>query len=69
MASQDELVVNNPPANAEDIGDLSSMLGSGRFPGGGHGHILQYSCLEKPMAREARRVTVCRVTKSQAQLK
>ena len=31
------LVVNNPPANAEDIKDLGLIPGSGRFPGGGHG--------------------------------
>ena len=32
------LVVKNPPANAGDIGDKCSILGSGRSPGGGHGH-------------------------------
>ena len=31
------LVVNDPPANAEDIKDLGLIPGSGRFPGGGHG--------------------------------
>ena len=30
------------------MGDLSSILGSGRSPGGGHGNLFQYSCLENP---------------------
>ena len=38
-------MVKNPPANA---GDLSSLPGSGRFPGEGNGNPLQYSCLENP---------------------
>ena len=29
-------------------GDLGSIPGSGRSPGGGHGNPLQYSCLENP---------------------
>ena len=29
-------------------GDLGSILGLGRSPGGGHGNPLQYSCLENP---------------------
>ena len=47
------LVVKNPPANAGDIGDMSSIPGSGRSPGGVHGNSLQYSCLENPMDRGA----------------
>ena len=39
-------MVNNPPANAEDVG---SIPGSGRSPGGGNGNSLQYSCLENTM--------------------
>ena len=42
------LVVKNPPANAGDAGDEGSVPGLGRPPGGGHGHPLQYSCLENP---------------------
>ena len=30
--------VKNPPANAGDTGDMSSIPGSGRYPGGGHGN-------------------------------
>ena len=36
------LVVKNPPANAGDVRDEGSILGSGRPPGGGHGNKLQY---------------------------
>ena len=34
-------------------GDTGSSPESGRFPGGGHGNPLQYSCLENPMDRGA----------------
>ena len=37
-ASPVALVVKNPPANAGDIRDMSSIPGSGRSPGGGHGN-------------------------------
>ena len=40
------LVVKNMPANAEDTGDRTSISGSGRSSEGGHGNLLQYSCLE-----------------------
>ena len=43
------LGVKNPPANAEDVKDLVSIPGSGRFSRGGHFNPLQYSCLENPM--------------------
>ena len=43
-------VVKNPPANA---GDMGSISGSRRFPGGEHGNPLQCSCLENPMGRGA----------------
>ena len=49
-------MVKNPPANAGDVG---SIPGSGRFPGGGNDIPLQYSCLENPMDREAWQDTVC----------
>ena len=35
--------------NAYHVGDLGSIPGSGRSPGGGNGNPLQYSCLENPM--------------------
>ena len=34
-------MVNNPPASAGDAGDLGSVPGSERFPGGGHDNPLQ----------------------------
>ena len=48
-ASQVALVVKNLPANARDIRNAGSTPGSGRFPEGGHGNPLQYSCLENPI--------------------
>ena len=53
QASQVALGVKNPPANAGDIRDVSSIPGLGRSPGGGRGNPLQCSCLENPMARGA----------------
>ena len=47
----------------------SSTPGSGRYPEGGHGNTLQYSCLENLMDRGAWRASVHRVTKNQTQLK
>ena len=61
----------NELANAgdtEDLGDLASIPGSGRFPGRGNGNPLQYSCLENPMNRGAWRAAVHGVAKSQRQL-
>ena len=52
-ASQVELVVKDPPANAEDIRDSGLIAGSERSSGGGHGDPLRYSCLENPMERGA----------------
>ena len=46
-------VVKNPPASAGDTWDVGSIPGSGRSPGGGNGHPLQYSCLENPMDQGA----------------
>ena len=34
--------------SAYNVGDLGSIPGLGRSPGGGHGSPLQYSCLENP---------------------
>ena len=43
------LVLKNLPAKVGDIRDTSSIPGSRRSSGGGHGGPLQYSCLESPM--------------------
>ena len=63
------LAVKNLPANTGDIRDAGSIPGSGRSPGGGHGNPLQYSCLENPIDRGARRATVHRLVKSRTRLK
>ena len=64
-ASHVVLVVKNPPPNARDVRDAVSIPGSGSSPGGGHGNLPQYSCLENPMDRGAWRATVYEVMKSQ----
>ena len=50
-------------------GDVGSIPGSGRFPGGEHGYPLQYSFLENPMDKGAWWATVHRVTKSWTRVK
>ena len=59
------LMVKNLPVNAGDKRDVDSILGLGRFPGGGHGNPLQHSCLENLMDRGDWQATVHRVAKSQ----
>ena len=63
------LVVKNPPANSGDVGDVGSIPGLGRSPGGGHSNPLQHSYLENPMDKGAWQATVHRVGKSQTWLK
>ena len=63
------LAVKNPPASAGDVKNASSIPGSGRSPGGGHGNPLQYSRLENPMDRGTWRATVRRITQSQTRQK
>ena len=54
--------------SACNVGDLGSIPGLGKSPGGGHGNPLQYSCLENPMDRGAWWATVDGVTKSWTRL-
>ena len=54
-------MVKNPPANAGDVG---SIPGSGRSPGGGHDNPLQYFRLENPVDRGAWRAAVHGVAES-----
>ena len=61
--------VKNPPANAGGLRNEVSVPGSGRSPGGGHGNLVQYSCLENLMDRGAWQDTVHGVAKSWRQLK
>ena len=57
-------MIKNLPADAGDPKDAGSVPGLGKSPGEGHGHPLQYSCLENPMDREAWQATVHRVSES-----
>ena len=65
-ASQEVLVVKNPPANAGDTGDVGLIPGLGRSLEEGNDIPLQYSCLENPMDRGAGRLHSLWVTKNQA---
>ena len=58
------LAVKKLPAKEGDAKDVGLIPGLGRYPGGGHGNPLQYSCLENPMDRGAFYTTVPRVAKS-----
>ena len=61
-------MVKNPPASARDTGDVGSVPGSGRSPGGEDGHPLQYSCLGNPTDRGAWWAIVRGVAKSWTRL-
>ena len=57
--------VKNKPANS---GDVCSIPGLGRSPGGRNGNPLQYSCLENSMDRGVWWATVHGVTKTWTKL-
>ena len=63
-ASQVALAVKNLLADAGDVRDLGLTPGSERFPGGGHGNPLEYSCLENSMDRGVWQATVHSLAKS-----
>ena len=63
------LVVKNLPANAGGVRDMGSIPQLGRFSGGVHGNLLQYSCLENPMHKGAWQAAAHRVAKSWTWLK
>ena len=52
-----------------NMGDLGSIPGLGRSPGGAHSYPLQYSCVENPMDRGAWWAAAHGVTKSRTWLK
>ena len=54
--------------SACNAGDVGSIPGSGRSPGGGNGNPLHYSCLGNPMDRGAWRATLHRGAKSRTGL-
>ena len=41
-----------PTCQCNRLRDIGLIPGSGRYPGGGPGNLLQCSCLENPMAEE-----------------
>ena len=49
--------------SACNAGDADFIPGLGRSPGGGHGNLLQCSCLGNPMDRGAWQATVHGITK------
>ena len=55
-SSQAVIVVKNPPSNAGDMREASSVLGLERSPGGEHGNPLQFSCPENPWTEEPDRL-------------
>ena len=57
-------MVKKMPAKAGDTRETGSLPGSRRFPGGGYGNPLQYSCLENSMDRRTWWATVHKITKS-----
>ena len=54
-------MVKSPPAN---IGDSSSIPGSGSSPGEGNGNPLQHFCLGNPIDRRAWQATIYGIIKS-----
>ena len=55
MSFPDGSVGKESTCNARDLGLIPGL---GRFPGGGNGNPLQYSCLKNPMDRRAWQATV-----------
>ena len=45
------LVAQTVKESSCSLGDLGSIPGLGRSPGGGHDNLLQYSCLDNRMDR------------------
>ena len=58
------LVAQMVKASAYNAGDLGSIPGLGRSPGGGNGNPFQYSCLENPMDGGTWQATVHGVAES-----
>ena len=63
-ASQVALVVKNLLDSAGDARDVGLLPEPGRSPSGGHGHPLEYSCLENSMDRGAWQSIVYGVARS-----
>ena len=59
-------MVKKLPASSGDAGDQGLIPGLGRFPGGGNGKPLHYSCLKNSMDRGTWQATVHELTESDA---
>ena len=57
-------MIQNLPANAGDVRDSGLIPGPGRSPGGGHGNLVQNSCLENPINRGPWRASAHRAAES-----
>ena len=60
--------IKNPSANAGDSGDMGSISGSRRYPGGENENLPQHSCLDNPTDKGACQVEIYGIAKSQTQL-
>ena len=63
--AQDRANISYVRLNTKAAGNMGSVLGWGRSPGGGNGNLLQYSRPDDSMDREVWRGTVHGVAKSQ----
>ena len=63
-ASQVVLVVKNPPARAGGVGDVSSVPGLGRCPGGGNGNHSSILAWRIPRTEEQSRTQLKRLSTS-----
>ena len=59
----------NPPGMQKPQETWVQSFGPGRYPGGGNGNPLQYSCLGNLIDREVWQAAVCGVAKNQTWLK
>ena len=57
------------PANAGVARDMGLIPGLGRFAGGGHGNLFQFSCQENPLDRGAWQATIHSIAKNWTRLK
>ena len=62
------LVAQLVKKSTHDAGELGTIPGLGRFPGGGYGNPLQYSCLENPYGQNDWWNRALGISKSQTQL-
>ena len=69
MVPLDFLGSSDRRESARNVGDLGSIPGLGRSPGGGNGNPLQCSCLENPRDGGAWWATVYEVARSRTRLK